>query len=131
MGNPDRSPPSSPEKSKPPSRLGKAGILLAVSAAVLAAVLYHHNRRAEDDPARARMSSVLASLLRQEGEIRPLRRPRVAVGYGACRDLFVNARDIFSPHEAPARPEHYLQVEDEGQLRRMFAYFFQHGAAAE
>lgn len=104
-------------------------VLTAVAVALLAVVLYR--RDAADDAVRARMAAVLDSLLDQETEIRVPRRPRVAVGYGACRDLFVDARSILGGVRAPDEPAHYNQIDDEDQLARMFAYFFRHGAAAE
>ncbi len=80
---------------------------------------------------RLRMEKVLRSLLEQETHIDTTRRPRVAVGYGACRDLFVRSRDILGEEDAPEEPEHFLQIENEQQFKSMLAYFFQHGAAAE
>ena len=89
-----------------------------------------------------RMRNVLRSLIKQEKETSVTasnedgghqRGPKVAVGYGACRDLFVEAGQLLqrvglSP---PEEVGHFDQIGDGEQLRKMFAYFFKHGAAAE
>lgn len=82
----------------------------------------------------ARLSNVLNGLLKLEtGSLvgDGVGRPRVAVGYGACRDVFVNARDLLRKSKFTSTPEHYNEIQNDQQLLKSFAYYFQHGAAAE
>ncbi|XP_017090168.2 ADP-dependent glucokinase [Drosophila bipectinata] len=62
--------------------------------------------------------------------------PRVAIGYGACTDLQINATEFLDrfygrriPVAASAGSREILHNEDE--LLQSFAYYFQNGAAAE
>jgi ADP-dependent glucokinase len=78
-----------------------------------------------------KLDTVISSLLSYEAN-RPLAAaPRVAVGYGACRDLFVSGAFIMANQTFPEQPDHFLDVQSAEQLRKMYAYFFQAGAAAE
>lgn len=78
-----------------------------------------------------KLDTVISSLLRYEAN-RPLEAvPRVAVGYGACRDLFVSGAFIMANHSFPEEPAHFLDVGSMDELWRMYAYFFRAGAAAE
>ena len=78
-----------------------------------------------------KLDTVISSLLRYEAN-RPLEAvPRVAVGYGACRDLFVSGAFIMANHSFPEEPAHFLDVGSMDELWRMYAYFFTAGAAAE
>jgi ADP-dependent glucokinase len=56
---------------------------------------------------------------------------RVAVGYGACIDIFVNAADLLGNEPPPKTPSHASQINTKKDLLETFAYFFSHGAAAE
>ena len=55
----------------------------------------------------------------------------VAVGYGACLDIFVDASDLIRQEEPPQVPRHASQLKTKKDLLETFAYFFNHGAAAE
>lgn len=78
-----------------------------------------------------KLDTVISSLLRYEAN-RPLEAvPRVAVGYGACRDLFVSGAFIMANHSFSEEPAHFLDVGSMDELWRMYAYFFTAGAAAE
>lgn len=62
--------------------------------------------------------------------------PRVAIGYGACTDLQINATEFLDrfygrriPIATSAGSRAILHNEDE--LLQSFAYYFQNGAAAE
>lgn len=57
--------------------------------------------------------------------------PKVALGYGGCHDLFVNATALLDYRELRGTPAHYNEITDKQELLRSFTYFFQHGAAAE
>jgi len=107
---------------------GKVGGLAAVLLAVWLLWL-----RAPPDTllAPGKLDTVISSLLRYEAN-RPLEAvPRVAVGYGACRDLFVSGAFIMANHSFPEEPAHFLDVGSMEELWRMYAYFFTAGAAAE
>lgn len=57
--------------------------------------------------------------------------PRVALGYGACHDLFVNATSLLDARQLKGSPEHFNEISTREQFLKSFAYFFKHGAAAE
>lgn len=58
-------------------------------------------------------------------------KPRVAVGYGACHDVFVSATDLLKNNILKGTPEHFDEIKNDIQLFKSFAYYFKHGAAAE
>ena len=114
-----------------------ANLGLVTAVAVAAIAVWYRGSLLEDDHLRQRMEAVLKSLIKQEKtamigyEGGDSAGPRIAIGYGACKDLFVDAYKLLPQSVAPDRPEHFNEVETESQLRKMYAYFFQHGAAAE
>ena len=114
-----------------------ANLGLVTAVAVAAIAVWYRGSLLEDDHLRQRMEAVLKSLIKQENtamigyEGGDGAGPRIAIGYGACKDLFVDAYKLLPQSVAPDRPEHFNEVETESQLRKMYAYFFQHGAAAE
>lgn len=57
--------------------------------------------------------------------------PKVALGYGACHDLFVNATALLDFRLLRGDPEHYNEISTKDEFIKSFAYFFKHGAAAE
>lgn len=57
---------------------------------------------------------------------------KIAVGYGACKDIFVQGYDILAdkrPKNNEVRNHNEIQTWD--HLLEMYGYFFSHGAAAE
>lgn len=92
-------------------------------------------RSPQDDILDDRLDTVLSSLLRAERKVgvNGVARPRVAVGFGGCVDLFVDAVSLLKKIGlAPTdQPHHYDFIESEAQLAQSFAYFFAPGAAAE
>lgn len=58
-------------------------------------------------------------------------KPKVAVGYGACYDIFANAVPLLKFDEMEGEPEHFDDVSTFAELIKSFAYYFRHGAAAE
>jgi len=79
-----------------------------------------------------KVDTVISSLLRYEANhAADYIRPRVAVGFGACRDLFVTAAHVMANTSFPAHPASYPGVASKEQLVSMFGYFFKAGAAAE
>lgn len=57
--------------------------------------------------------------------------PKVALGYGACHDLFVNATSLLNPRDLKGSPEHFNEITSKEEFLKSFTYFFKHGAAAE
>ncbi|XP_061735559.1 ADP-dependent glucokinase isoform X2 [Nerophis ophidion] len=82
-----------------------------------------------------RLDTVLSSLLRAERKvgINDVARPKVAIGFGGCVDLIVDAVSLLSKIGiTPAdQPLHHDVIDSAEQLSQSFAYFFAPGAAAE
>ncbi|XP_053686354.1 ADP-dependent glucokinase [Sabethes cyaneus] len=82
-----------------------------------------------------RLTTILQNLKNLEHQY-PVHRPRVAIGYGSCSDLYVKAVNFLNFSESL---EKFLQqktfnVDDittEEDFLQSFAYYFQRGAAAE
>lgn len=58
---------------------------------------------------------------------------RIAVGFGGCIDIFVDAVPLFDAAKinCPDIPKHHKVVHNQQEVAEGFAYFFKHGAAAE
>ncbi|CAH2230112.1 ADP-dependent glucokinase [Pararge aegeria] len=96
---------------------------------VLYAVLYR-----KDNFEDLRLSPVKQHLLYLENENKVgagIRQPKVALGYGACHDLFVNATSLLNPKDLKGSPEHFNEISSKEEFLKSFTYFFKHGAAAE
>lgn len=96
---------------------------------VLYAVYYRKN-----DIGDVRLSPVREYLLFLEKENvvgSGIRQPNVALGYGACHDLFVNATSLINFKDLKGSPEHFNEITTKDEFLKSFAYFFKHGAAAE
>lgn len=79
-----------------------------------------------------KMEKVLNSLLIQEKSAQVKPELKIAVGYGACKDIFVQASDVIDKNSKPRNKlQNYNEIETMDQLLEMFGYFFSHGAAAE
>jgi len=113
----------------------KAASCLALMAALLF-ILLRKEGGESDGILRDKLDTVISSLLKYEanhGEA--VHQPRVAVGYGACKDLFVTGAHMFTNISSnsgnlPA-PAHFPSIATEEELVQMYAYFFKEGAAAE
>lgn len=95
---------------------------------IVIALLY---RRQVDEVLKDRLNSVLAGLVNVEKECSVDIRPKVAIGYGACNDLFIDAKELLKYDEAAQNPEHFNDISSVEKLLKTYAYFFRHGAAAE
>lgn len=104
-----------------------AGTFISVLFIVIA-LLY---RRQVDEVLKDRLNSVLAGLVNVEKECSVNIRPKVAVGYGACNDLFIDAKELLKYDDAAQNPEHFNDINSVEKLLKTYAYFFRHGAAAE
>jgi len=78
-----------------------------------------------------KVDTVISSLLKYEAKYVEDSKPRIAVGYGACKDLFVTGAHMMANTSFPAYPDSYLGVGDREQLISMYGFFFKAGAAAE
>ncbi|XP_066588073.1 ADP-dependent glucokinase [Prorops nasuta] len=78
-----------------------------------------------------RLYTVLQALERLENKHIITTRPKVAIGYGACTDVYIDAKYLLQYSEEVGRPEHYDEINSQLELLKSFAYYFRHGAAAE
>ncbi|KAK2582053.1 hypothetical protein KPH14_002758 [Odynerus spinipes] len=104
----------------------KIGTCLAVLA-VLAGLYYRNS----EDVLQKRLSALLHGLERLESKYSITNKPRVAVGYGICTDIYVDAKYLLHYSNEIGSPEHFDEINTEEQLLKSFAYYFRHGAAAE
>ncbi|ESO93611.1 hypothetical protein LOTGIDRAFT_118992 [Lottia gigantea] len=98
---------------------------------VLAAILY---KKHETNSIHDRLDHVLSGLLRAERKVsQTSTKARVALGFGSCSDIFVDALPVFNKLNliAPDEPEHFDSVNSTDSLAKLAAYFFRYGAAAE
>lgn len=104
----------------------KVGTFLAVLAVL--AGLYYRNT---EDVLQKRLSALLHGLERLESKHLITNKPKVAVGYGICTDIYVDAKYLLLYSNEIGPPEHFDEINTEEQLLKSFAYYFRHGAAAE
>ncbi|XP_049795928.1 ADP-dependent glucokinase isoform X2 [Schistocerca nitens] len=88
-------------------------------------------RREAGDELQTRLNSVLEGLVKAEKQFSLNQHPKVALGYGACQDVFVDARLLLTYDSIAEKPEHFSDIRSRDELLRSYAYFFRHGAAAE
>ncbi|XP_058464129.1 ADP-dependent glucokinase [Malaya genurostris] len=82
-----------------------------------------------------KLTLILQNLKKLEQEF-PVNKPRVAIGYGSCSDLYVKAVDFlnFTTSLEELLHQTSFNVDDintENDFLQSFAYYFQRGAAAE
>lgn len=94
---------------------------------VLVAIYYRNT----DDVLQKRLLTLLHGLEKLESKHVITRRPKVAIGYGVCTDVFVDAKHLLRYSDEVGRPEHFDEINTELELLKSFAYYFRHGAAAE
>ena len=104
----------------------KFGTFLTV-VVVIAAIYY----RKIDDNLQNRLIAVQHGLEKLETRHPISARPKVAIGYGACTDVFVDAKNLLNYSEDVGQPRHFDEIKTEDELLMSFAYYFRHGAAAE
>ncbi|XP_065182827.1 ADP-dependent glucokinase-like [Sycon ciliatum] len=95
----------------------------------IAVVMYFYSRQSTNELS---LQLVRNGLLEEEAKA-SVEDKRVAVGFGGCRDVFVDAVDLFDKigSKPPSSTRHYSNVGNQAEVDQLFAYFFQHGAAAE
>ncbi|KAM8894473.1 ADP-dependent glucokinase [Spinachia spinachia] len=109
----------------------KCGPVVSLFVVLLAVWL----RSPDDAVPSDRLDAVLSSLLRAEGKVgvNDVAKPKVAIGFGGCVDLIVDAVMLLNKISLPPtdQPLHHNYIENQVQLAQSFAYFFAPGAAAE
>lgn len=95
--------------------------------AVLLAVYYRNS----NDILQKKLHSVLSALENLEKKHTINHRPRVAIGYGICTDVYIEAGNLLEYSEDMGQPEHFDEITTKEELLKSFAYYFRHGAAAE
>ena len=80
---------------------------------------------------RVSMDNVLKSLLKQEKTVDSKQQVKIAVGYGACKDLFVDAKNVIGNLKPKGTLQNFNEIKNMDEFLEMFGYFFKHGAAAE
>jgi len=78
-----------------------------------------------------KLDTVISSLLDYEQKYVEVSRPKIAIGFGACKDLFVTRAHMMKNVSFPETTNNYLGVGDEEEFVSMLGYFFKAGAAAE
>ena len=81
-----------------------------------------------------KLDTVISSLLKYEEKYVEVTKPKIAIGFGACKDLFVTRAhmiEMMNNSSFPESPANYLGVGDESEFVSMLGYFFKAGAAAE
>ncbi|XP_012274458.1 ADP-dependent glucokinase [Orussus abietinus] len=104
----------------------KFGTFLTILA-VLVGIYY----RSLENPLQTRLTAVLKALEKVESKHEiPVRR-KVAIGYGICTDVYIDAKSLLHYSNDIGNPEHFDEITTREQLLKSFAYYFRYGAAAE
>ncbi|XP_078046764.1 ADP-dependent glucokinase [Augochlora pura] len=94
---------------------------------VLVAVYYRNT----ENVLQKRLLTLIHGLERLEQKHVITSKPKVAIGYGVCTDVFVYADQLLQFSEEVGQPEHFDEIITELELLKSFAYYFRHGAATE
>lgn len=85
----------------------------------------------------AKLTTIITGLVHLEYSVgandRPVK-PRIAIGYGSCSDLYVSATTFLNYSNFDgSRDRDYLldDITNENELLQSFGYYFKNGAAAE
>ena len=107
----------------------KAWLFFSVTV-ILVAIIY---KRKTDNALKEKLDQVLSGLLRAERKVGVDATAKIALGFGGCEDIFVDALPLLErlKYNVPGKPEHIDDLDSEEDVTKIFAYFFRHGAAAE
>ncbi|XP_044008800.1 ADP-dependent glucokinase [Aphidius gifuensis] len=94
---------------------------------IIVAIYYRQN----EDDLRPRLLAVLQGLEKLENKHEIKVRPKVAIGYGACADVYIDAKSLLHYSSLNGQPQHFDEINNHDELLKSFAYYFRHGAAAE
>jgi len=97
---------------------------------LICAIIY---KKRNDDMLKGKMEQVLRGLLRAEKKVGVDRNTRIALGFGGCEDIFVDAHGVLESMnlEVPADPVHVKDIVTQEDFMNIFTFFFKNGAAAE
>lgn len=102
--------------------------MLFALGALLLAFYYRSN---QEDLLHRRLKIVLSGLLTSNHR-KEIHHPRIAVGYGSCKDLVFDAHKVlkgdYMNHNCE---EDVASINTHDELLNSFGYYFKHGAAAE
>lgn len=104
----------------------KFGTFFALAAILLAIYFRYSN-----DTIQKRLHSVLKALENLESKYKVNPQPKVAIGYGICTDVYIEAANLLEYSEDVGEPQHFDELKNKEDLLKTFAYYFRHGAAAE
>ncbi|XP_003707744.1 ADP-dependent glucokinase isoform X2 [Megachile rotundata] len=108
----------------------KRGLKFGTALTVLIVLIAVYYRNTEN-VLQKRLQALIHGLEKLENKHVITSRPKVAIGYGVCTDVYVNAKQLLTYSEKIGRPEHFDEINTEIELLKSFAYYFRHGAAAE
>lgn len=94
---------------------------------VLGAIYYRNST----DVLQKRLAAVLNALENLERKYQVSPKPKVAIGYGICTDVFIDAGNLLEYNKNIGKPQHFDEISSMEELLKSFAYYFQYGAAAE
>lgn len=100
----------------------------ALTVLIVLVAIYYRN---SEDVLQKRLQTLIHGLEKLENKHVITSKPKVAIGYGICTDVYVNAKLLVKYTEEIGRPEHFNEINSELELLKSFAYYFRHGAAAE
>lgn len=100
----------------------------ALTILIVLVAIYYRNT---EDILQKRLLALLHGLEKLENKYVVTSRPRVAIGYGVCTDVYIDAKHLLEYTDEVGRPEHFDEINTELELLKSFAYYFRHGAAAE
>ncbi|XP_053981529.1 ADP-dependent glucokinase isoform X1 [Hylaeus volcanicus] len=106
------------------------GLKFGTAVTVLTVLVAIYLRNSENVLQR-RLQALIHGLEKLENKHVITSRPKVAIGYGVCTDVYVNAEQLLKYTEEIEQPEHFDEINTELELLKSFAYYFRHGAAAE
>ena len=104
-------------------KFGSALTLLVVLTAI-----YYRN---SENVLQKRLQTLIHGLEKLENKHVITSSPKVAIGYGVCTDVYVNADQLLTYSEEIGQPQHFDEINTQLELLKSFAYYFRHGAAAE
>lgn len=110
--------------------MGFSKVKLGTALSIFGIVLGIYFRNSEQ-LLQQRLHSVLTALENLENSYKVNPRPRVAVGYGICTDVYIEAGNLLEWSEEMGQPQHFDEISSKEELMKSFAYYFRHGAAAE
>ncbi|WAR18260.1 ADPGK-like protein [Mya arenaria] len=110
--------------------LNTKSIVILSTIILLCAFIY---KKKSDTLQKEKIHQVLHGLLRAERKVGVDRNTRIALGFGGCEDIFVDAQDLLQGlnYTVPSDPEHVTDILSETDFTKIFTYFFKQGAAGE